>query len=102
MVRGDRVLIAHDELEIKPEDHVILFLTDKSESRLWNDCFRSISTFFDMHLNAILGVTGTLLMLFSLTLLMPILVAVIYVENTFSTFGIAFAITLATGFFCGV
>ena len=30
LVRGDRVLIAHDELEIKSEDHVILFLTDKS------------------------------------------------------------------------
>ena len=30
LVRGDRVLIARDELEIKSEDHVILFLTDKS------------------------------------------------------------------------
>ena len=51
-----------------------------------------------MHLNVILGVTGTLLMLFSLTLLMPMLVAVIYLEDTVSTFAIAFAITLATGF----
>ncbi len=51
-----------------------------------------------MHLNVILGVTGTLLMLFSLTLLMPILVAVVYAENTLDTFSIAFAITLGVGF----
>ena len=51
-----------------------------------------------MHLNVILGVTGTLLMLFSLTLLMPILVAVIYAENTINTFSMAFAITLGVGF----
>ncbi|MFP6796769.1 MAG: TrkH family potassium uptake protein [Pseudomonadales bacterium] len=51
-----------------------------------------------MHLNVILGVTGTLLMLFSLTLLTPILVAVVYVEDTISTFTIAFAITLGIGF----
>ena len=51
-----------------------------------------------MHLNVILGVTGTLLMLFSLTLLMPILVAVIYAENTVPTFSMAFAITLGVGF----
>ena len=29
IVRGDAVLIAHDDVEIKPDDHVILFLTDK-------------------------------------------------------------------------
>ena len=51
-----------------------------------------------MHLNVILGVTGTLLMLFSLTLLMPNLVAVIYAENTVPTFSMEFAITLGVGF----
>ncbi|MFI4937367.1 MAG: Trk system potassium transporter TrkA [Candidatus Berkiellales bacterium] len=30
IVRGDHVIIAYDELEIAPEDHVILFLVDKN------------------------------------------------------------------------
>ena len=29
LVRGETVLIAHDDVEIKPDDHAILFLTDK-------------------------------------------------------------------------
>ena len=29
LVRGEDVLIAHDDVEIKPDDHAILFLTDK-------------------------------------------------------------------------
>jgi trk system potassium uptake protein TrkA len=30
IVRGDHVIIAHDDIEIAPEDHVILFVIDKS------------------------------------------------------------------------
>jgi trk system potassium uptake protein TrkA len=30
LVRNNKVLIAHDELQIESEDHVILFLTDKT------------------------------------------------------------------------
>ena len=29
IVRNEEVLIAHDDIVIEPEDHVILFLTDK-------------------------------------------------------------------------
>ena len=50
-----------------------------------------------MHLNIIARVLGLLLMIFSLTMLPPILVAVLYGENTSSTFAIAFGITLAVG-----
>lgn len=50
-----------------------------------------------MHLGVIVRVTGILLALFSLTLLLPALVAVIYEEVALRTFGIAFAITLSTG-----
>ena len=31
LVRGDDVLIAHDDIVIEPEDHLILFLIDKSQ-----------------------------------------------------------------------
>jgi trk system potassium uptake protein len=50
-----------------------------------------------MHLGVIIRVTGILLTLFSLTMLLPALVAVIYEEVALRTFGIAFAITLVTG-----
>jgi len=30
IVRGEQVIIAHHDTEIESEDHVILFLTDKS------------------------------------------------------------------------
>ena len=50
-----------------------------------------------MHLGVIIRVTGILLTLFSLTLLLPVLVAVIYGEDTHGTFGIAFGITLGAG-----
>jgi len=50
-----------------------------------------------MHLNIIARVLGLLLMIFSLTMLPPILVAILYGETTSSTFAIAFGITLAVG-----
>ncbi|MDB4260634.1 TrkH family potassium uptake protein [Porticoccaceae bacterium] len=50
-----------------------------------------------MHLNIIARILGLLLMIFSLTMLPPILVAVLYGETTSSTFAIAFGITLAVG-----
>jgi trk system potassium uptake protein TrkA len=31
IVRGDEVLMAHHDTEIRSEDHVILFLTDRSQ-----------------------------------------------------------------------
>ena len=34
IVRGDEVLIAHGDVVIKPEDHVILFLTDRRKRRI--------------------------------------------------------------------
>ena len=34
VVRGDDVLIAHDDVVIEPEDHVILFLTDRRKRRI--------------------------------------------------------------------
>ncbi|MFP6837834.1 MAG: TrkH family potassium uptake protein [Pseudomonadales bacterium] len=52
-----------------------------------------------MHYSVILRVTGILLMLFSAALLFPIVVALIYEENTTSTFALAFAITLFAGLF---
>ena len=50
-----------------------------------------------MHLNIIARTLGLLLMIFSLTMLTPILVALIYAEDTSSTFLLAFAITLFSG-----
>ena len=50
-----------------------------------------------MHLNIIARVLGLLLMIFSLTMLPPILVAFIYGEDTSSTFALAFGITLLAG-----
>ena len=34
IVRGDEVLIAHDDVVVESEDHVILFLTDKRKRRI--------------------------------------------------------------------
>lgn len=50
-----------------------------------------------MHFSVIMRVTGILLMLFSITLALPVIVAVIYDESTTPTFALAFAITLFTG-----
>ena len=51
-----------------------------------------------MHLAVILRVTGILLMLFSTTMALPVIVALIYDESTF-TFGLTFIITLLSGLF---
>ena len=50
-----------------------------------------------MHQSVILRVTGILIALFSLVLFLPIVVALIYDEDTMATFGTAGAITLAAG-----
>ena len=50
-----------------------------------------------MHLPVILRVTGILLSLFSLALLMPVIVAAIYSEQTINTFVLAFLITALCG-----
>jgi trk system potassium uptake protein TrkH len=50
-----------------------------------------------MHFSVIFRVTGILLMLFSLVLLVPVIVAFIYGEQTTATFALAFAITLLAG-----
>ncbi len=50
-----------------------------------------------MHLAVIFRVTGTLLTIFSFTFLIPMLIGFGYGENTLSTFGLAFAITLVSG-----
>ena len=50
-----------------------------------------------MHFAIIARVLGMLLVIFSLTMLTPVLVAFIYGENTSPTFVLAFAITLIIG-----
>lgn len=50
-----------------------------------------------MHIAVIARVLGMLLMIFSLTMLSPIIVAYIYQENTAPMFILAFAITQIVG-----
>ena len=50
-----------------------------------------------MHISVIIRVTGILLMLFSLVLGLPVLLALAYDEPTVMTFATAFAVTLAAG-----
>ena len=51
-----------------------------------------------MHFSVILRVTGILLTLFSITMALPMIVALIYgEESTIRTFGLAFAVTLGAG-----
>ncbi len=50
-----------------------------------------------MHLAVIFRITGILLTAFSITLLLPVLVALLYGEDTVHTFAIAFVLTLSTG-----
>ena len=50
-----------------------------------------------MHFTIILRVTGILLSLFSVTMLLPMGVGLIYGENTITVFGIAFGITAGLG-----
>ena len=50
-----------------------------------------------MHFAIIARVLGMLLVIFSLSMLTPVLVALMYGENTTGTFLLAFAITLAVG-----
>lgn len=51
-----------------------------------------------MHISITLRILGILLMLFSLTMLAPVLVALLYDENTVQEFGVALGITTAAGF----
>ena len=53
-----------------------------------------------MRITVISRILGILLMLFSITMLFPILVSIIYQDGTESAFFIAFAITVATGLLC--
>lgn len=50
-----------------------------------------------MHLSVILRITGILLSAFSLSLTLPMIVALIYDEQTLETFATAFAITMSVG-----
>lgn len=50
-----------------------------------------------MHLAVITRVTGILLTLFSMTLLLPVIVALIYGEETIGTFVLSFAVVFAIG-----
>ena len=46
LVRGNQVLIAHDDIVIKPEDHVVLFLVDKRRIREVEKLFQVGVNFF--------------------------------------------------------
>jgi trk system potassium uptake protein TrkA len=46
IVRGEKVLIAHDNVVIEPDDHVILFLIDKRRTRDVEKLFQVGFTFF--------------------------------------------------------
>ena len=50
-----------------------------------------------MHLSVILRITGILVSSFSLSLILPMIVAMIYYEDTLETFTTAFAITMSVG-----
>ncbi len=46
IVRGEKVIIAHDNIVIKSEDHVILFMVDKSVISQVEDLFQVEASFF--------------------------------------------------------
>tara|TARA_B100002003_G_scaffold248005_1_gene280727 strand:- start:21555 stop:22928 length:1374 start_codon:yes stop_codon:yes gene_type:complete len=46
IVRGENVIIAHDDVVIKPDDHLILFLVDKSKIRSVEKLFQAPLSFF--------------------------------------------------------
>jgi trk system potassium uptake protein TrkA len=46
IARGDQVLIAHDDVVVEPEDHVILFLVDKRQVPAVERLFQVDLTFF--------------------------------------------------------
>lgn len=46
IVRGKDVLIAHDDIVVKPDDHLILFLVDKSRIREVEKLFQAPLSFF--------------------------------------------------------
>ena len=46
IVRGKEVLIAHDDVVVQPDDHVILFMVDKSRVRAVEKLFQVGIGFF--------------------------------------------------------
>ena len=46
LVRGEEVMIAHSHLTVESEDHLILFLVDKSKIKLVEKLFSVGFTFF--------------------------------------------------------
>jgi trk system potassium uptake protein TrkA len=41
IVRGDQLLIAHHDVVVEPNDHLILFMVDKTQSRAVELLFRA-------------------------------------------------------------
>ena len=46
LVRGDRVIIAHDNVMVEADDHFILFLVDKSRLKEVEALFQAPVSFF--------------------------------------------------------
>ncbi|HKI73529.1 MAG TPA: TrkA C-terminal domain-containing protein, partial [Pseudomonadales bacterium] len=46
IVRGDEVIIAHDDVVVEPDDHLILFLVDKSRVGQVEKLFQAPFSFF--------------------------------------------------------
>ena len=46
IVRGTDVLIAHDDIRVEPDDHLILFLVDKTQIEEVEKLFQAPLSFF--------------------------------------------------------
>ena len=87
ILRGDAVLIAHDHVVIEADDHVILFLTDRTQI-----CSRKIVCggirLHLMQFAMAFKIIGVLLILFSTAMLPSLLLSLIAkdgIESAFAT-----------------
>ena len=92
------VIIAHKNVVIEPEDHVIIFLADKNQNPSYRITFCCWYWFLlSMQFRLILSLLGLLVTIFSLTMLMPAVVGLLYGENDYYVFLMAFGVSCITG-----
>ena len=99
IVRGNDVVIAHDDIVVEPDDHLILFLVDKNLVPEVEKLFQAPFSFFlAMHFRITLKILGLLLMMFSITMLPPIAISLVFDDGAYFAFVDTFGLTLISGF----
>ena len=105
VVRGDDVIIAHHDTTVQPDDHLILFLTDRRHIDAVEKLFQGSASFLVKDiLLPVAHVFAMVMMVFAVTMLAPLIMAVweldpalwAFVTSAVATFVLGALLWLAT------